>query len=57
MSSIVLDIIYGAAYESTEFSFSVASSVVGLHATGPGTPYDTPTVFHSICLTDLAHRI
>ena len=57
MSSIVLDIIYGAAYESTEFSFSVASSVVGLHATGPGTPYDTSTVIHSICLTDLTHRI
>ena len=48
MSSIVLDIIYGAAYDSNEFSLAVASNVVGLHATGPGTPYDTTMVNHLI---------
>ena len=44
MSSFVLDIIYGAAYESSELSLTVAANVVGLHATGPGTPYDTSMV-------------
>ena len=46
MSSFVLDIIYGAAYETNELSFTVASNVVGLHATGPVTPYDTSMVGH-----------
>ena len=40
VSSIILDIIYGAAYESVDPSLAV-HRVVGLHATGPGTPYDT----------------
>ena len=43
MSSIMLDIIYGAAYESGESSLTI-HHVVGLHATGPGTPYDTSLV-------------
>ena len=47
MSSIILDIIYGAAYESGESSLTV-HHVVGFHATGPGTPYDTSLVNHPI---------
>ena len=49
MSSIILDVIYGAAYESAD-SLLAVHRVVGLHATGPGTPYDTSLV---IALTSL----